>query len=450
MLNEQQWIKFADDLDIELIQCADEGKNIDGISDQIQHIKSMKCGQEEAAAALLDKMSLAPVKDGFLYEEPSDYQTIKSLSATDSYTCDSTLSDDEYYDKVYGAWLGRCAGCLLGQPVEGWKREKITGLLKDTDNFPVSHYISSEIDEKIRQKYEVTDEGGPYGAQKHGWINNLSCMPEDDDINYTLIALKILQKYGVDFTSEDVLECWLERLPYLHTCTAERVAYRNATSLIMPPHTALFRNPYREYIGAQIRADLYGYVCPGKPEKAAEMAFRDACVSHDKNGIYGAMFVAAMIAGAAVCTDIEKVVKAGLAVIPKKSRLAAGIERVFLWKSSGKSAGEMTDLVHCEYDEGNPYHWCHVIPNAMIVCSSLLCGCGELERTLSIALEAAFDTDCNCATAGSVIGMLTGATAMPDKWVAPLNNMIISGVDGLGTVRISEAACQTVLLRSKL
>ena len=56
-------------------------------------------------------------------------------------------------------------------------------------------------------------------------------------------------------------------------------------------------NPYREWIGAQIRADICGYV-PRPPGAAAKLAFRDASLSHTANGIYGAMWSAALVAAA--------------------------------------------------------------------------------------------------------------------------------------------------------
>ncbi len=120
-------------------------------------------------------------------------------------------------------------------------------------------------------------------------------------------------------------------MPFGLTYTAEKVAYRNFTLGIWPPHSALFRNPFREWIGAQIRADIFGYVMPGQPEKAAELAFRDASISHDKNGIYGEMFVAAMIAAAFGASNAESIVNAGLNEIPEESRLAAAVRATQLW-----------------------------------------------------------------------------------------------------------------------
>ena len=115
----------------------------------------------------------------------------------------------------------------------------------------------------------------------------------------------------VCFTPQDVADLWLQEIPILHTFTAERVAYRNLCLLIPPPASASHRNVHREWIGAQIRADFWGYSAPGDPELAAEYAWRDASVSHVKNGLYGEMWAAAMIASAFTTDDVEEIIESG-------------------------------------------------------------------------------------------------------------------------------------------
>ena len=52
-------------------------------------------------------------------------------------------------------------------------------------------------------------------------------MPEDDDLNYPLLDLLLLQRHGHGFTTADVARLWLDELPAGRAFTAERVAYRN-------------------------------------------------------------------------------------------------------------------------------------------------------------------------------------------------------------------------------
>ena len=62
---------------------------------------------------------------------------------------------------------------------------------------------------------------------------------------------------------------------------------------------------------------------------AAEMAWHDASLSHIKNGIYEAMFIATMLARAAVSTDIADVIQSGLSEIPHTSSLYKSISEMF-------------------------------------------------------------------------------------------------------------------------
>ena len=283
-------------------------------------------------------------------------------------------------------------------------------------------------------------------------------MPPDDDLNYTVAAMVIVDTCGGEFTPADVARFWLSHLPILLTYTAERAAYRNLVAGVAPPRadgtvagrfsSATYRNPCREWIGAQIRADLYGYICPGDPQHAAELAWRDACVSHVGNGIYGAMWVAAMLAAAHVASpDVGKVIAAGLGEIPHRSRLHQGVSDVLAWRAEGIELDTAIDRIHACWDAANRPHWCHVIPNAQIVAAALLWGEMNFTRTIASAVAAGFDTDCNGATAGSVLGvMLGGGEAIDGEWTAPLADTLRTEVAGHQNLRISQLVDKTVEL----
>lgn len=254
----------------------------------------------------------------------------------------------------------------------------------------------------------------------------------------------LIDKYGRDFTPYDVSLVWLEYQPKSAYCTAERVAYRNFVNGYKPPYSAEYKNPYREWIGAQIRGDYYGYINPGDPEAAAEMAWRDACISHTKNGIYGEMYVSAMIAAAAVESDLERIVEAGLSQIPEKSRLYEAISKILKLFRSKSPQEKCFRFIHETYDEYQSHDWCHTIPNAMIVTASLLYGCGNYGRSICMAVETGFDTDCNGATVGSVLGMRGGAECIGPQWSRPVNGLLDTSIFGVGRVSIEEMVTRTM------
>ncbi len=454
MLSMGMFFRNVDGVMIELIQAEQEGKDVSGLKEEAEKIMQMEDGVNKMVAAdkFYDTISALPVRADFKYVEPSDIEGIKKERPAAAELSGDVPEGDALYDKVYGAWLGRCAGCLLGKPVEMWKREKIDGLAKDTNNYPISAYFSSDVPDAIKQKYDMKDTWGPikvYGSNLTGWINTVDAMPTDDDTNYTIMGLKVLEGAGKAFTSYDVAAEWINSLPALHLMTAERVGYRNIISGILPPDSGWRRNPYREWIGAQIRADIYGYAAPGNPEEAAEMAWRDAVLAQYKNGIYGEMFVAAMLAAAAVTDDIDRIIEAGLGQIPKNSRLAEGVKQVAAWKKDGLGWEQALDRLHEIYDEENMHDWCLTTTNAMVVALALLfCG-NDFEKAISISVHAAFDTDCNGATVGSIMGMVLGAKALPEKWINPLNDTVLSSVAGFGKNKISDLAARTIQVIQK-
>ena len=218
------------------------------------------------------------------------------------------------------------------------------------------------------------------------------------------------------------------------------MAYRNFAAGVVPPQSAVYRNPYREWIGAQIRADFFGYANPGDPTRAAEWAWRDACISHVRNGIYGEMWVAAMLAAAFVERDWPTIIRAGLAQVPARCRLAEDVGEVLALHAAGRSYEEATEAVHARWDETNGHHWCHTNSNAQAVALGLLYGGDNYERTITRAVMPGFDTDCNAATCGSLWGAMHGAGALPPKWTAPLRDRVCTGLAGYQDVSIRALA----------
>ncbi|NQT08873.1 ADP-ribosylglycohydrolase family protein [Candidatus Bathyarchaeota archaeon] len=388
---------------------------------------------------LWDELASLPVDPGFPYEEPSEFESIRKARPKGPRALHVGLSDEVYLDKVHGAWLGRCVGCLLGKPVEGWPRERIEGYLKLGDAYPLDGYIPEVTPHPEGYRLHPT-----YKEAMRGAIDG---MPRDDDIDYTILGLHVLEEHGIDFTTANVGAEWLTHLPYKLVYTAERVAYRNLVNGLAPPETASHRNPYREYIGAQIRGDIWGYVAPGLPEVAAELAFRDASLSHTKNGIYGEMFAAAMISAAFSTQDIREVTEVGLSEIPRKSRLAEAVRDVLDWSEDYSDWRQAWEKVMESY---GGYHWVHTINNAAFVVLGLIYGGGDLGRSVSISVMAGFDTDCNGATAGSVVGAVLGAKALPEDWVTPLGGRVRSILAGFSESSTSDLARRTCVVGERL
>ena len=434
------WELYSSSLDTELRQCTDEGRDVAAYSDVVRAVSALPLSplREELADALFAALTSAPLRPDYPYQEPDALEDIRAARPAARPAALPLPAADELSDRVRGAWLGRICGCLLGKPVEGWMSRDIEALARAEGNWPLTRYLTRN-EAALRAL-------GKEGALCNTWADALSgAAPADDDTNYTtMAALRIVGRHGRDFTSDDVALEWMASQPKDAYCTAERRAFRNFVAGIMPPHSATYKNPDREYIGAQIRADYFGYINPGDCETAADMAWRDARISHVKNGIYGEMFVAAMLARAAVSGDVIDVINAGLAEIPEKSRLAEAIREALDWHKQGVEQAECFRRIHEKYDESNAYDWVHTISNAEIVALCLLYSEGDLSRGICMAVEQGFDTDCNGATVGSIIGMMKGSAAVGDEWTRPLCGKLRTQIFGCEVFSIDELVSITL------
>lgn len=345
--------------------------------------------------------------------------------------------------RIRSAWQGRISGCVLGKPVEvlSFKegRAGLQAYLSATDSLPLRDYVPLA-------RGTIVDRLGRACCR-----DQIVRAEPDDDINYTVLALLLLEDKGVDFDVADVARAWLRLLPAGSTWTAERAAYRillcNMADEFVNGDAAGFDladcadNEFNEWIGAQIRADLYGWVCPGRPDLAAELARRDASLSHRGDGIYGAMFIAALGAAIPATEHLDAAIDAALEQIPMNSGAAAAV------RFGREIAGSPTavDSLHEKFGELSPVH---TLNNLALVVWALCSADGDFGTAIGDAVAAGWDTDCNGATVGGLCGL--AGLPIPEAWTRPWNKRIGLSLAGFSELTLDDVVTRTIAVANNI
>ena len=389
----------------ELVERGQSGYALDGLSTEIQAALEDPDVPLREIERLYDELDHTGLRPDWGYEEPSAFEAIVGPLApgTDALRdrltgCSSTGSTPR------GSVVA--PGAIWASPSKGDGDGKSCGVISKWRT--PSHWVTTC---RRSTRYRTGSPLLPWWRE--ATRGNVDGMARDDDTDYTMLALRIFEKYGPGFTSADVGAEWLLALPFAMVYTAERVAYRNLIYGLQPPATATYRNPYREWIGALIRGDMFGYVWPGDAGAAARVAYQDAALSHTANGIYGEMWAAALVAAAFSCETAQRGARSGSGrgtrPFPSGGSRADHHGCPPGWGFLGSS-----DDVH-----GTPARRVPLGPHDQqreVVTAALLWGDGDFSRTIGLAVEAGLDTDCTGATAGSVFGALHGRDALPTLW----------------------------------
>ncbi len=337
------------------------------------------------------------------------------------------MGENEQLGRLRAAWQGRVSGCQLGKAVEQFSmvegQAALQKYLEDADALPLRDYVPL-IEGSAVERY----------AGAMCCRGKFDATAPDDDIHYSTLSLIMLEKHGLELSTEDVARTWLNLLPVAMTFTAERAAYR---TLLERGHewfayganlgfdvTDCADNPYNDWIGAQIRADVYGWVCPGRPDVAAELARRDAALSHREDGIYGAVFVAALGALLWEAEDMLAAIREAATHVPSGSKAAEAIEFAL------EVAGEGGDArIRERYEDLSPVH---VLNNLALVVWALATHHNDFSAAIGDVTAAGLDTDCNAATVGGLLGLWHGE--IPARWVEPWNERVGLALAGHGEV----------------
>ncbi len=377
-----------------------------------QGIEELLTQAESSVQSILENLKSLPVDSILAQQEPSGLTEIHKLRPAGPRRVWDNINEAIYLEKLEGALLGRMAGCILGAPVEFWSPDRMEKLARENgEPFPPVNYWKYVV-----QPYDLQSWVSPREAYTSTKMNGV---PVDDDITYTLLGLLILEEFGPDFSTADVGKAWLKRLPFAYT--AEEMTLRNLKAGIPAMEAAAIENPFTEWIGADIRSDPWGYMAPGWPELAAEMAHRDAFLSHRRQGIYGEMFFSASISAAFHANDPLEAIRIGLTEIPANCQLARNVQ----WALD--EAPRITDYRQARQAVDERFagmDGAHTLNNACLTIFGLAIGGTDFSRVIGETVAMGLDNDCTSATAGSIVGAIVGKSGIPSQWYRNFNNTI--------------------------
>jgi hypothetical protein len=300
-----------------------------------------------------------------------------------------TLGADDYLDRLRGMWLGEILGNYAGRPYEG--------------------------------AYPVRD-GVP--IETIDWPSFIATTPwgGDDDTGFEYMYVDLLTQYPVPCPSQ-AKYVWTQHVPLPSFYIANRQARWLMPYGLTCPETGSLRNNMHWYaIDSQITTESLGASAPGMRQVAADLAGRLGSVTNDGYAVHAAQFYAAMYAAAPLETDVEAVVAKGLEVVPTTSRTYAIIQDVRAWYAADKADGVLDWRATQEkiYDTyvgagsmGRYRNWIESSVNTALTTMAILYGQGDFKRTVAIGVAGGFDSDCNPATAGGLVGLMKGWSGLP-------------------------------------
>ncbi|MBE5868019.1 MAG: ADP-ribosylglycohydrolase family protein [Lachnospiraceae bacterium] len=306
----------------------------------------------------------------------------------------------QYKEKVRGCWLGKNIGGTLGAPFEN-KR----GV------FDVTYYT-----------HDLTK----------GVLPN-------DDLDLQLVWLNAAERYGTEVDAKILASYWQTHI------VAHWLEYGAGKSNIrmgmIPPVSGWYHNDFRNSNGAYIRTEIWACLMPGNPQMAVKYAYEDSIVDHSEEGVYGAIFCAAMESAAFVENDIDKLIDIGLSYIPADCGVARAVQTVLDCYKAGEDfkvcRKKVMNLVPTCFGTFIGYEDRPVeedIPEGIegydapasvaFAVLGLVYGEGDFDKTICLAVNCGEDTDCAAATAGALYGIMYGDGFFDKKWTDPIGDEI--------------------------
>ncbi len=193
-------------------------------------------------------------------------------------------------------------------------------------------------------------------------------------------------------------------------------AIENLSRGMKPPESGMY-NVMNTDDGAAMRISPVGIFRAGDIAGAASLAAIDACISHDRDGIWAAKAIAASVAVAMVGGSVEEIVQAGMGAMPEGSWLA---------RSMGIAMRICDDKrdIELAFEDLHTMLWtpehataAEAIPQVYAILR--LTG-GDFRRGLLWSANFGRDADTICGLVCSISGAIHGVGVIPERWIGQI------------------------------
>lgn len=284
--------------------------------------------------------------------------------------------------------------------------------------------------------------------ERFGWVTDF--VDEDaagtDDTEYAVLCARGVIRFGRSLRSADVAALWLDALElqrggFHGAGFSEMVALARLSDGIGPPASG--RNNYELWSdGAAMRIAPIGLYCAGDPDAAARLAAEDASVSHSRDGVYAAQAMAAAVAVAAVDSDWEAAISAGIARLPTDSWTHRTVARALAIVDRGSEPAETQEALYREISLFH-YPWADAAPEALALAFGVIAAArGSFVGAVLAGVNMGRDSDTIAAMAGAVCGALHGLSAIPEPWqerVRSVQGRCVTATAGADLIDLADA-----------
>ncbi|MDP8245415.1 MAG: ADP-ribosylglycohydrolase family protein [Candidatus Hinthialibacter antarcticus] len=237
---------------------------------------------------------------------------------------------------------------------------------------------------------------------------------ESETILPSITLFEAMQAKGISISPTEAALIFA-RTPHSYT-GGNQAVQQNIRAGIMPPDSGRPKyNPFADSPHFQNNIDILAMLSPGMPQTAIRLIqpYGEAFAYAD--GVYGANFIAAMLATAMMNDDVAAVVESGRASLPPDSRYAQMVRAVVDFHRANPNDWAACARMVMERGGGNSESAAQI---GGYVALSLLYGKGDFEMTLYLSSRCGRGDPRPSASACGVLGAVLGYGRLPEAFAS--------------------------------